>query len=176
MIRPFKNRFERGASTLEMTLVGIPIIFVMISIFEISRGMWMYETASHAVREGVRFAIVHGLDCKNDPPSITNSCLTTIGGVATVVRDNAVGLDPTTTQLIFTSPAPNGAQITCTIENCLADSTQWPPALSNAQGVPLRIDIVTPFPSALAMFWPGGSPVAFGVINLGASSSDTIQF
>ena len=46
------RRAQRGATTIEMTLVGIPIIFLLISTFEISRGMWMYNTAATAVREG----------------------------------------------------------------------------------------------------------------------------
>jgi len=43
-------------------------------------------------------------------------------------------------------------------------------------GKVIRIDIVTPFNSALAMFWPGSRPVSFSRMNLGASSSDVVQF
>ena len=57
------RRRRRGATMLEMTLVGIPTIFILISIFEISRGIWMYETLAYAAKAGVRFASVHGADC-----------------------------------------------------------------------------------------------------------------
>src|SRR5690242_13216787 len=49
-----------GQSLVEFTFVGIPMIFVLIGTFEISRGMWMYHTLAHAVRDGVRYASVHG--------------------------------------------------------------------------------------------------------------------
>jgi Flp pilus assembly protein TadG len=39
-----RKRTRRGSSILEFVLVGIPIIFVLISLFEISRGMWTYHT------------------------------------------------------------------------------------------------------------------------------------
>ena len=41
--RLFRSRCG-GQSLVEFTLVGIPLIFVLISVFEISRGMWMYHT------------------------------------------------------------------------------------------------------------------------------------
>ena len=40
---------------VEMTMVGIPLIFMLLAIFEMSRGMWMYHTLSYAVKNGVRF-------------------------------------------------------------------------------------------------------------------------
>ena len=58
-----RNRTRRGSSILEFVLVGIPIIFVLISLFEISRGMWTYHTMAYAVREGVCYATVHGKGC-----------------------------------------------------------------------------------------------------------------
>ena len=57
-----QRNLEKGSSMVEFALVGIPLIFILISIFEISRGMWMYETVAHAVREGARYAAVHGQD------------------------------------------------------------------------------------------------------------------
>ena len=104
---------------LEMTLVGIPIIFILISIFEMSRGMWMYHTAAHSVKLGVRIATTHGENCVYNPPSTTNSCSVTpsdlINGFTIGsthidgIRAAAVGLDPNTTKLTFftlTSFAP----------------------------------------------------------------------
>src|SRR6266849_3318008 len=77
-----------GSATLEMTLVGIPMIFVLISIIEVSRGMWIYHTLSYAVREGTRYTIVHGVNCKTSP----NNCAVTVGQIATVIQNAAVGL------------------------------------------------------------------------------------
>ena len=164
---------RKGASTIEMTLVGIPIIFVMISVFEISRGMWMYETAAHAVREGVRFAVVHGANCVNDPANgFNNNCAKTAAEVAAKIREAGVGLDPATTMVRFTAAGVALAQ--CPLNACPA--TLWPPAGQNTVGTVIQIDISTPFNSALAMFWPGAGAVSFTTTNMGASSSDAIQF
>ena len=61
---------EKGSTMLEFTLVAIPLIFVLISTFEIARGMWIYGTVANAVKEGTRFAIVKGADCATAP----NAC------------------------------------------------------------------------------------------------------
>src|SRR5580765_336316 len=80
---------QRGATTIEMTFVGIPIIFILISVFEISRGMWMYNTAATAVREGLRFASVHGVNCVHLAPGIPNSCEVTANDIVKVIRGGA---------------------------------------------------------------------------------------
>lgn len=193
---------QRGATTIEMTFVGIPLIFILISIFEISRGMWMYNTASTAVREGLRFASVHGLNCVRNPPSVPNSCDVKANDIVTVIRmglGNAIldsqgnsrdygptgaggaGLVPSTTIVTFTSK-------TVTF-NCPLDGTSggearcaqtWPPTTPLGENLvknTISISIRTPFRSALAMFWPGaGRGMQFGTTNLWASSSDTVQF
>jgi hypothetical protein len=50
-MRTRKQR-QRGSAMIEFTLVGIPMIFLLISIFEISRAMWNYHTLAFAIREG----------------------------------------------------------------------------------------------------------------------------
>jgi len=159
-----------------MTLVGIPIIFILISIFEMSRGMWMYDTAAHAAREGVRFATVHGSNCIQNLPSVTNNCGKTVKDVAKVIQDAGGGLDLDTTTVTFTAPSPGGGVVTCTLTVCAGITSTWPPVGSNTVGTVIQIDISTPFNSALAMFWPGAGKVSFATVNLGATSLDAIQF
>lgn len=180
-----KNRTHpRGAITVEMTLVGIPLIFVLILTFEISRGMWMYHTMAHATREGVRFAIVHGHGCVPNPPVVNNNCVRTVGDIATVIANAAVGLDADTTNLTFkargtTVPPPRTIQIgdiTCSLKACLSNTTAWPPVGANGLGQVIEIDIDMPFRSAMAAFWPGTQPQSFTVTKFAASSSDQIQF
>ena len=164
---------SRGATMMEMVLVGIPMVFMLICIFEISRGMWIYATEAYAAKEGVRYAIVHGVNCVTAP----NNCPATISDVAKVVLYAGVGLDQATTTLTFTTLQDLTAT-TCTLATCLTTVTQWPPATNNDSdvGKGLRIDISTPFHSALGMFWPGSSPVLFAPVTFGASSTDYIQF
>jgi len=180
-----------------MALVGIPLIFILISIFEISRGMWMYETAATAVREGVRFASVHGVNCVHVTPSIPNACEVTANDIVVVIRDG-VGNAMQNSQGASLNYGPTGAGavalfdrvntlVTFTSLNgtfsCQLDATsggncgsRWPPDLDNAVKNVFTISIKTPFRSAISMFWPGSKPMQFGTTFLSASSSDTVQF
>jgi Flp pilus assembly protein TadG len=166
-----RKQRQRGSAMIEFTLVGIPMIFVLISVFEMSRGMWNYHTLAYAVKEGTRYAIVHGSDCSSDPQ---NSCGVTVGQVAQRIQYAGIGLDPSQLQLTFTS---SGNTITCTLNACLGNPTVWPEAPLNTPGSALAIGASLPFQSALAMFWPGaGSGTSFPTFNLTAGSSDIIQF
>src|SRR5712691_796245 len=86
--RSSKSR-RRGQAMLEFTFVGIPIMFVLISIFEISRGMWVYHTLANSVKAGVRYAVVHGQNCGQNG----NTCQVHISDIAQKIRDAGVGLD-----------------------------------------------------------------------------------
>lgn len=166
---------------LEFTFVGIPIMFLLISIFEISRGMWVYHTLSYAVKEGVRYAIVHGSDCG---PPLTNTCTTTIAKIAQLIQDSGVGLDTGDSKTLLTFIDGVGGRTTCYLGGaanpCSAQTGVWPPTggspPANQVGEIIEIDILTPFRSAIAMFWPGARGTQFGAYNLGASSSDRITF
>jgi hypothetical protein len=168
-------RRSRGAVTIEMTLVGIPLIFALISIVEISRGMWIYNTLAYAAKEAVRFSVVHGENCRLG----INSCGITVARVAQEVRDKGIGLvcDSGTTYGCITmtlTPAPAG---TCTtLQNCLSNTNPFPPAGANQIGINVRLTLVIPFRSALAMFWPGAGSTSFATVNLPASASDFVRF
>lgn len=160
---------------MEFTLVGIPLIFALISIFEVARGMWIYHTLASAVTQGTRYTSVHGLNCTS---ADGNSCATTIAGIATIIQYSGVGLLPSQLSLTFTSNA--GATITCTLQDCLSGSqasTSWPPANANLPGMDVVISATYPFSSAIAMFWPGSGPgTVFPTFNLPATSTERIQF
>lgn len=172
---PSTNRrrsLRRGQSIIEFTFVGIPLMFVLISIFEMSRGMWMYHTLAHATKTAVRYSIVHGQNC-GAPTG--NTCLRTIGHIATEFKNAAVGIDEATTMLTFISAAGTIGPRSLTVS--LGDNaTQWPPAGGNAPSQILTIEAVTPFRSAIALFWPGSSPVTIGRVNLPARSSDRVAY
>ena len=166
------KRGKRAGSTLvEFVLVGIPIIFVLISTFEIGRGMWIYHSVSYAVKEGTRFAAVHGATCA--PPA--NDCLKTVGDVAGRIRGAAIGLDPAQMDVTF-RPAI-GAPNTRKLSQWLALNSTWPPSGFNAPGQDVEITVTYPFRSAICMFWPGaGSASAIGTFNMPAAARERIQF
>src|ERR1700759_3025947 len=88
-----------GNSTLEFVLTGIPIVFVIMGIVEISPGMWIYDTLVHSVDAIARQAVVRGYDCAT---SLTN-CPVTVGGYSQGLAAAANGLDPNQLSAVFTS-------------------------------------------------------------------------
>jgi Flp pilus assembly protein TadG len=165
---------ERGGTSLmEFTLVGIPMIFVLISVFELSRGMWIYQSLAAGVKAGTRYTIVHGEDCATSP----NSCTVTIGQIATQIQNAGPGLMPDQLTLTFT-PA-SGSAISESMTDALNDTTTWPPSANNANaaGQNVTISAVYPFSSVISMFWPGAASILpFTTVNFPAASKERIQY
>lgn len=173
---PSQRARARGASILEFSLLGIGLIFVVLSFFEIARGMWIYQTLSYAVREGARYASVHGKDCA--PPYAPNpGCQVTISQIASAIKSAGPGIDANNTTVTLTDA--NGSSTGDTIANLIANytTTKWPSSTAYAPGQNVQISARYPFRTFLAMFWMGGHPLADSqVFTLGASSTETIQF
>jgi len=93
-----RRRRQKGNSLIEFTMVGIPLMFVIISTFEMSRAMWTYETLAYAVKEGTRYAAVHGENCAVSP----NNCAVKVSDIAGVVQAAGIGLDPGLLQVTLT--------------------------------------------------------------------------
>lgn len=169
-------RTRRGSAVIEFTLVGIPLIFTLISIFEISRGMWIYHTLAYSVTEATRFASVHGLNCTSTDG---NSCSKTISDIASIIQYAGVGLGTDQLNVTFTD---NAGALSCNpLRTCLspANTTVWPRASSagNMPGMNITIQATYPFSSAIAMFWPGaGAGIVFPAFNLPATSTERVQF
>ena len=193
-----RNQRKRlGQTLVEFTFVGIPIIFILISIFEVSRGMWIYHTLAYAAKVGARYASVHGINCIGNTVNTSlqnpNNCAVNLGpasapsagaapSIAYMIRQAAVGLDPIKTTVVFNAA---GTTTTCNLDvggASACPATIWPPydsaGISTVDyvGQPLRIDITTPFDSAIALLWPGAKVVKFARGTLGASSQEYVQF
>jgi hypothetical protein len=172
---------QSGASMLEFVFVGIPLIFVLISIFEISRGMWIYVTLAHGVKEAVRFSIVHGNNCSVSP----NSCTVTVGQISQVFRNQTPGLVPADVQNIRIESFFGGSttpirSVTCaTLTACLSNTTVFPSGDTggNYKGGEVGISAWYRFPSAISLFWPGAGPGrAYGVLMLPANAREAVRY
>jgi hypothetical protein len=170
-----RGKSQRGSAFIEMTLVGIPMIFVLISTVEVSRGMWIYSTLSFAAREASRYISVHGQNCQTAP----NTCALHQVDLGVFINNAATGLIPDDVTVKLTNPAQN---FTCTLRkllnnNCVDAGVLIPPAGGSGVGSPIGITLTYPFPNAISMFWPGaGRGTVVGAITLSASSQDQIQY
>lgn len=173
-----RKKSQRGSAMVEFTLIGIGLIFVLISIFEMARGMWVYHSLAHVSKEATRFLIVHGKNCQERASCQAES---TKGMLAARVQYHGVGLIPedlqiqvykvvgtTETQVVGTG---NGFE---TVASLASSPAYWD--ITAEPGVGVRVGLRYPFRSALAMLWPGARRVNFTLVNLGAHSWDTVQF
>jgi len=164
---------RRGNATIEMTLVGIPLVFVLISTFEMARGMWIYHTLAYAIKEGTRFTIVHGQDCGIAP----NNCLVTVGQIAAVIQNAGVGLDPEQLKVEMRSMNPADDTGLQTVKDLAGRADIFPTGAGAQIRSPITFTTQYPFQSAISMFWPGAGPgTGFMTVTFPASSRENMQF
>jgi len=169
--RSLKTTRRKGSTLVEFTLVGIPFIFILISTFEMARGMWNYQTLAYAVRAGSRYAAMHGKGCTAG----TNTCGITVASVANAISTAATGLPAANFNVVLSSAT--AASVNCApLSSCSSNATAWPPAADNAPGSDIRVSATYTFNSALAMLWPGAGRVSFGTFTFVAYSRQAIQF
>lgn len=89
MTKMSHRKFQRGSAIIEMAFVGIPMIFLLISLFEISRGMWIYGTLSYAARQSTRYVTLHGQNCQT-----IQTCGITQAQLGNFINNASAGLDP----------------------------------------------------------------------------------
>ena len=173
MIKSTPRRSARcsGQSTIEFTLVSIPLIFILISTVEMARGMWNYEMLASAVRAGAHFASTHGKTCGTG----LNTCTVKVSDVAKAIQSAAPGL-PSDNFNIVMSSATAGPVSCSPLTSCLSNSARWPPLIDSGQGLDVSISASYTFRSAMSMFWPGAGHVQFGVFTFVAYTRQPIQF
>ncbi len=165
-----KRRKQRGNAFLEFILIGIPMIFVQISIFEVARLGWMFHTLASAVSETTRYAMVHGKNCSSPP----NACAVSVADLARVMKSRGVGLVPASTNLTLISAT---STVTCRLDQCAGNTDVWPPLKAAEPGMEIEIRATYTMRSMVSLFWPGvGNGRVFGLVRLPASSHEVIQF
>jgi Flp pilus assembly protein TadG len=163
-----RNRL-RGSTLIEFTLVGIPMIFILLSIAEMARGLWVYHSLAVAVNSAARLASLHGAGC-----GTPNSCTITIGTIATNFQQAAPGLIPGAINVSLISPA---GTTTCNpLSTCGGNSTQWPPSGGNSVGANVEVSATYVYQSGLSIFVPGSGGLLFGQVRFTANSRQQVQF
>ena len=83
------NRKSRSGNTLiEFSLLGIPIVFITMTIVSVSIAMWQFHCLAYASEASAAYASVHGATCAQNG----NSCSITIGNMATYFASQAIAL------------------------------------------------------------------------------------
>jgi Flp pilus assembly protein TadG len=85
----------RGQAAVEFALVGVIFFMLVMGLIEVGRAVWHYNALSHAVREGARYAMVHGSEDTDPsgPGSSYYSAPDQDSQVTQTVEDFASGLD-----------------------------------------------------------------------------------
>ena len=175
-----KRRRQRGNANVEFALCAIFIIFLMISMVDMARGLWIYHTLAEAVRDGTRASIVRGSRYAN-PNTQVRMTDTKLANTLSVIRQFAVGLDPAVMDVVFETVNPNTGVAT-TYATCKANgsgctATQpWPPDTWFTPGQVIGITARYPYNSMVVMYFPGMKGVEFGKYVLGSTSRATIVF
>jgi TadE-like protein len=167
------RRTEKGGTLIEFTLVGIPLVLILVSLIEMCIAMWSYHTLAYAVREGARYASTKGQGCTYTG----NTCSVTVGTIAQQIASSGIGLIPAQLNLDLISAA---GDVPChPISSCYSTTTIWPPSssLANIPGSTISVSGTYPVQTNLViMFFPktGGSQMS--AVTLAASSQQIIEF
>jgi Flp pilus assembly protein TadG len=168
------NKGTRGSAHVEFALCAVFMIFLLISIFDMARGLWINHTVAEAVRDGTRYAIVRGAGYV-DPTTNTRLSGATVGAVTKVVCDAATGLGNPSEPKLMLKLYSNAGVIPSDCSNT-SDPTIWPPdGVANA-GSEIGISATYPYNSMVVMFFPGAQGVQFGKYILGSTARETIVF
>jgi Flp pilus assembly protein TadG len=161
------RKSERGNHTLEFTLIGLPLTFLLFSIANMCFSMLTLHTLQQAVEQGGRYAVTRGSTCSSG----TNTCSAKVQDIAAVVAKTAAGISPSKLNLTLIPASGTGNQISCApVKSCLSTcsdgcngsrATVWPPSTNNdnSPGTDIVLTANCSLSAPMFMFW-NGSPSA----------------
>lgn len=162
------NRKSRSGNTLiEFSLLGIPIVFITMTIVSVSIAMWQFHCLAYASEASAAYASVHGATCAQNG----NSCSITIGNMATYFASQAIALPQSQVTVKFKD---GSGTTTCNpLNSCTSSSTQFPLASYNSVGTDVTVTATYTLKNPIGMLWPSTSARNFTV---GATSRQRILF
>jgi Flp pilus assembly protein TadG len=131
-----RSNSRRGATLVEFALTMMLFLALTLAGLEIGRAIWTYSTVSHAAKQAVRYAMIHGADnTGTDSNGNALSQSDVDDSIEGIVKDNAIGLDP----------------------NALSVTTTWSP--NNTPGSTVGVRVVYPFDFMFGPLTPSGNGV-----------------
>lgn len=185
--KPNRKKQERGAAMLEFIFAGVPLIFLIVVMFEICLAMWSYHSLATAVEDGAIYASTKGQGCTYTG----NSCRVSVSQVVQDILSAGPGINSSQLSITLHSSGAGTTDVTCNpASNCLTGTytTQiWPPGKVSS-GPPAvygdmpdinYIDVTGSYPSPLPvtnLFWPTKFLGGLGTLQFSATSRQVIQY
>ena len=166
---------KRGNATLEFTLVGLPLIFVLLSVASMCFEMYTLHTMQEAVEQGARYVVTHGSTCSLG----SNSCGLTVGSVADQIAYAAPGIINSSLTVTLIPNSGTANQTICNpVSRCHGNSSPWPPSSNgdNNPGNDIKIAADFSYTSPIAMVWTGSGSTQFGSVTFHAISRQRLMF
>lgn len=111
------TRDDRGQSLVEFALILPVLLILLVGMFDLGRAVLLSETLNSAVREGTRYAIVHGaLSSAPLGPATLTTPPDADNAATALVRAHATGINSTLT-IVMSWPdgnAARGSEVTIT--------------------------------------------------------------
>ena len=149
-----RRRQQRGSAMVEFVLTGIPLIFVWISVVQMSLGMWHYHTLQYAVKAAGTYIAHHGTGCS----ATGNTCANQIKDAASVLKAVAIGIPASEVTVTFTALKSDhttaATPVTCQLDACVTNTTTWPPHQLRQPGADIKIKADYTFNGAMCMVAP----------------------
>ena len=162
---------RRGTVLAEFMLMGIPLMFMVLGVFEVSILMWRYITMAQTAQQAALYVSVHGNTCTQNG----NTCTITVANIASYIEKVAVGLPPS--NLNITLACTGCTSVSCApLNSCNGNSDTFPPLSYNAIGNNVTVTAAYAMTNPLYMFWNGKNKVAIQDLTLGATSTQRIVY
>jgi Flp pilus assembly protein TadG len=161
---------RRGSALIEFTLVGIPVIFLTVSVLSISIDMWEFHELPHAVEMTARYAATHGQGCTQN----SSTCGITVASMVTYFEGQNISLLPSLVNVTFTDGS--GSTHCSPLTNCASSSATFPSAGHNAPGQDVTVYATYTLKNPVAMFWPSNAQGVWQAFTVGATSRQRILF
>lgn len=167
------RRGRAGNTLIEFTLLGIPLMFITISIVAVSIDMWEFHNLAYASEATSRYVTLHGATCSATTATATNNCTITVGAVASYFKAQALALN--SDQVIVNLTDGSGTTTCNPVNSCTSSTTQFPNPLYNSVGSDITVKATYTLVNPIVLFWPPNTDPA-GAFTVAATSRQRIVF
>ena len=164
-----KQKRRKGNALIEFTLLGIPLLFITISIVGASIDMWEFHNLAYASDATARYITMHGATCSQNG----NTCSITVGNIASFFKAQSIALDGT--QVIMKLTDGSGTTTCNPVNSCTSSATVFPTAVYSGVGSDIFVRATYTLRNPIAMFWPPDVDTP-SVFTVGATSRQRIVF